>query len=201
MTTTAGGLPAALSLGRGEADVTMNFAAPLVIALDEGVPIVLLAGVHSGCFELFGSDRVRTIGDLKGKTAAVSRTCARRSTCSSRALRRRWGWIRRATSSGRRIRQPKRRQLLAEGKIDAFLGFPPDPQELRARKVGHVVLNSAVDRPWSQYFCCMVSATANSHRKHPVATKRAVRAILKASEICASDPDGEPKRSSNKASQ
>ena len=38
------------------------------------------------------------------------------------------------------------KQLLAEGKVDAYLGFPPDPQELRARKVGHVVVNSAVDR-------------------------------------------------------
>jgi hypothetical protein len=26
--------------------------------------------------------------------------------------------------------------LFAEGKIDAFLGFPPEPQELRARQIG-----------------------------------------------------------------
>jgi NitT/TauT family transport system substrate-binding protein len=39
------------------------------------------------------------------------------------------------------------KRLLAEGKVDAYLGFPPDPQEFRARKVGHVVVNSAVDRP------------------------------------------------------
>jgi NitT/TauT family transport system substrate-binding protein len=41
--------------------------------------------------------------------------------------------------------------LFAEGKIDAFLGFPPEPQELRARHVGHVILDTTVDRPWSQY--------------------------------------------------
>ena len=35
----------------------------------------------------------------------------------------------------------------AEGKIDAFLGFPPEPQELRARKIGHVVVNSAAIDP------------------------------------------------------
>jgi len=48
------------------------------------------------------------------------------------------------------------KQLLVEGKIDAFLATPPDPQELRARGIGHVVVNSVTDRPWSQYFCCMV---------------------------------------------
>jgi NitT/TauT family transport system substrate-binding protein len=44
-------------------------------------------------------------------------------------------------------------QLLSEGKIDAFMGFPPVPQELQERQIGHEVLNSSVDWPWSQYFC------------------------------------------------
>ena len=35
------------------------------------------------------------------------------------------------------------------GKIDAYLGFPPDTQELRAKRIGHVVVNSALDGPWS----------------------------------------------------
>ena len=43
---------------------------------------------------------------------------------------------------------PKPMELFADGKIDAFLGFPPEPQELRARKIGHVIFNSAV-RPES----------------------------------------------------
>ena len=60
------------------------------------------------------------------------------------------------------------------------MGFPPDPQELRARKIGHVVVNSNVDRPWSQYFCCVVAANREFVQKYPVATKRALRAILKA---------------------
>jgi len=80
-------------------------------------------------------------------------------------------------------------QLLAEGKIDAFLALPPVPQELRAKKIGHVVLSMATDRPWSQYFCCLVVAHKNFVRKHPVAAKRAVRAILKADQICALEPE------------
>jgi NitT/TauT family transport system substrate-binding protein len=80
-------------------------------------------------------------------------------------------------------------RLLAEGTIDAYLGFPPDPQELRAKKIGHVVVNSAVDRPWSNYFCCLEAGNREFVRKHPVATKRALRAILKASDICALEPE------------
>jgi NitT/TauT family transport system substrate-binding protein len=77
---------------------------------------------------------------------------------------------------------------LAQGKIDAFLGFPPEPQELRARKIGHVVVRTATDKPWSQYFCCMLIANRDFVRAHPVATKRAVRAILKAADLCAQNP-------------
>ena len=36
---------------------------------------------------------------------------------------------------------------LAAGKVDALVGFPPVPQELRAKKVGQVILSSVVDKP------------------------------------------------------
>ena len=77
---------------------------------------------------------------------------------------------------------------LAAGKIDAYLAAPPEPQELRARGLGHVVLNSAVDRPWSQYFCCMLTGNREYVRRYPVATKRVLRAVLKAADLCATEP-------------
>jgi NitT/TauT family transport system substrate-binding protein len=79
-------------------------------------------------------------------------------------------------------------KLFAAGKVDAFLGFPPDPQELRARKIGHVVVNTLTDRPWSQYFCCVVVGRREFVRNHPAATKRVLRALLKATDTCAREP-------------
>jgi NitT/TauT family transport system substrate-binding protein len=80
-------------------------------------------------------------------------------------------------------------QLLADARIDAYLGFPPEPQELRNRKIGHVSFSTRDDRPWSQYFCCMVAANREFVRRNPAATKRALRAIVKGMEICAADPE------------
>ena len=187
-TARASGVPAARALGSGAIDFNMNFAAPLVIALDEGSPITLLAGVHPGCFELFATERVRTITDLKGKTAAVLNLGSAQhiflaSIATSVGLdpQRDINWVSHPPEEAKR--------LLAEGRIDAFLGFPPDPQELRAKNIGHVVLNSARDRPWSQYFCCMVAANREFAQRYPIATRRALRAIMKASDICAADPD------------
>ncbi len=66
---------------------------------------------------------------------------------------------------------------------------PPEAQELRAKKIGHVVVNTTVDRPWSQYFCCMIAGNRDFVRKHPVSTKRAMRAMLKAANLCALEPE------------
>ena len=68
---TAAGVEASRATGSGEADFSIVFAGPVIMGIDAGNPIVVLAGVHVGCFELFATDRVRTVRDLKGKTVAV----------------------------------------------------------------------------------------------------------------------------------
>jgi NitT/TauT family transport system substrate-binding protein len=80
-------------------------------------------------------------------------------------------------------------QQFVDGKVDGFLGFPPEPQEFRARKIGRVIVNTSADRPWSQYFCCFATGNRDFVRTHPVATKRALRALVKAVDLCAAEPD------------
>lgn len=175
-------------VARGEVDFSLNFAAPLAIAIDARKPIVILAGVHPGCFELFGNESIRRVTDLKGKTVGIqglgstphlflTSIAAYVGLDAENDIH----WLIASPSV-----RPK--ELFVAGKVDAFLGFPPEPQELRARNIGHVVINSAVDHPWSQYFCCMLSGNADFVRDNPVATKRVVRAILKAADLCVSEP-------------
>jgi NitT/TauT family transport system substrate-binding protein len=84
--------------------------------------------------------------------------------------------------------------MFLRGQVDAFLGFPPEPQELRAKHAGKVIVNSALDRPWSQYFCCLLSANSGFVKANPAATKRVLRAILKAADLCVSQPEMVAKR-------
>jgi NitT/TauT family transport system substrate-binding protein len=176
------------ALASGEADLNGHFAAPLLLRLEAGDPIVILAGLHVGCFELFGTDRVHTIRDLQGKIAAVpaldsSRYVFLASMAAYVGLDPRKD-VNLVTHPG-----PESIRLLSEGKIDAYLGFPPEPQEMREQQIGHVVVNSTVDRPWSQYFCCMLAGNREFVRTHPIATKRALRAILKAADVCGLEPE------------
>jgi NitT/TauT family transport system substrate-binding protein len=188
-----GGVAAAEVTTRGEADFLLTFAAPLLIPMDAGEPLTVIAGAHVGCFELFGNDTVHRIADLKGKSVGVQAIgssqhvfLASMATYVGLDPDTDINWV---TSPS-----VKPKELFVEGKIDAFLGFPPEPQEMRARNIGHVIVNSALDNPWSQYFCCMVAGNTDFVREHPVATKRVLRAILKATDICATDPQGAAQR-------
>ena len=184
----AGGAASVMALAKGEADISMNYSGPVIVRMAAGDPLVVLAGIHTGCFEVFGNDRVRSISDLKGKTVAVVEMNGSEHVFLNIM----------AAYVGLDPRKDIKCvvhpvedsiELLAEGLIDAFLGFPPIPQELRARKIGHSVVNSTVDRPWSQYFCCVATANREFVRRYPVATKRALRAMLMANSICALEPD------------
>jgi NitT/TauT family transport system substrate-binding protein len=150
------------AIARGEVDFSLNFAAPVIIPLDGGAPITVIAGVHVGCFELFGREGIRSIADLWGRTVGVQGLGSSPHVFLA-AMAAHVGldpindihWI---VSTDPSV---KPMNLFAEGKIDAFLGFPPEPQELRSRQIGHVIVNSSVDRPWSQYFCCMLAGNGN----------------------------------------
>jgi len=172
----------------------MNYASNFVRVLDAGEPITLLSGVMVGCFELFANEGTRTITDLKGKSVGVQALESHELVTLMAALvgldpAKDIHWI----------TEPKVKpiELFEQGKIDAFLAFPPEPQDLRTRHIGHVIVNTAVDRPWSQYFCCMLAGNREFVARYRVATKRVVRAILTATDLCAADPAGIARRLAN----
>ncbi|HEX9872410.1 MAG TPA: ABC transporter substrate-binding protein [Candidatus Tectomicrobia bacterium] len=175
------------ALAAGDVDLGMGFAAPLILHVGAGDAIVFLAGGHVGCFEFFGSDRIRAVRDLKGKTVAVPGLGSTQHIFLASIVayigldpRQDIAWVTHPPAEAM--------QRLAEGTIDAFLGFPPQPQELRAKRIGRVVVNSMMDRPWSHYFCCMPVGNREFVREHPIATKRWLRALLKATDVCAREP-------------
>jgi len=175
------------ALAAGELDIQVTYCTNLILQLDAGDPVVILGGIHVGCYELFGAERVRAVRDLRGRKVAVPELGSGHHTFVSMMAshvgldpRKDIEWVVQPADESKK--------LLAEAKIDALMAFPPDSQELRAKKIGHVVVASAIDRPWSQYFCCVIGANANFVRKHPIATKRAARAILKATNLCSTEP-------------
>jgi len=174
-------------LADGIADISMGAAPGMIAALDRGAPLTVVAGIHAGCYELFGNGNVQSIRDLKGRRVAAADAGDEQlfigSMMSYVGMNPKTDvqWVTTRTLD-------ESMQLFIDNKVDAFLGFPPQPQELRARRIGRMFLSTATDRPWAQYFCCVVSGNRDFVSRYPIAAKRALRAILKATDLCAQDP-------------
>jgi NitT/TauT family transport system substrate-binding protein len=174
-------------IAHGEADFGRNFAPSLVLGIDAGAPVTVVSGLHLGCFEILGRKEIRSLSDLKGGTVGANLlltgdkpllTIMTASVGLDPVKDLHW------------VTDPKLRplDLFVEGKIDGFLAAPPDLQEIRAKNIGHVIVSSIADKPWSQYYCCLLATHTEFAQKYPVATKRVLRAILKAADLCASEP-------------
>jgi NitT/TauT family transport system substrate-binding protein len=181
----------AKSLAAGNIDLTLSYIQQFLVEIDQGAPITMLAGVMVGCVEVFAQEGIRSVGELKGKKIGVRRLGSSPHGLLSAMLAHvgldpvkdvEW------------VADPLFVKMFAEGKIDAIEIVPPASQELRARKIGHVIVNNAVDRPWSDYFCCMLAGHRDFIRKNPVATKRVLRAMLKANDLCSKEPERSAKR-------
>jgi NitT/TauT family transport system substrate-binding protein len=189
----AGGFSTPQMMAKGDVDFGASFAGTVVYHLDAGLPITAVSGLHVGCYELFAREPIRSIRDLKGRRVGIQ-TLASSGHLYLSIMATHVGldpkedieWV--VPPSGNAM------ELFAQGQTDAFLGFPTEPQELRARGVSRVILNTVVDRPWSQYFCCMIYGNRAWVAEHPVATKRFLRAIFKAAESCQADPEAAARR-------
>ena len=181
----AGPVPEAIA--RGTADFGMIYAPVFLTAIDAGLRFKMLAGVHVGCFVLFGNQSSRSITELKGKRFAMAVLRGPAHLLMSVMA----AYV--GLDPGRDIdwvvsQAPTPIELFMDGRVDALMAFPPDPQLLAARGFSNVIVNSALDHPWAQYFCCILAGNLDYVRDYPVATKRALRAVLKAADLCAAEP-------------
>jgi NitT/TauT family transport system substrate-binding protein len=177
--------PVADMIAHDEADFGRDFAPDLVRGMDAGAAITILAGVHLGCFDVLAKGDIHKLTDLKGRTVGLPVIGADKTILRimvslvgldpDRDIR----WVSTAGSP---------MDLFIQGEVDAVMALPPFLQELRARNIGHVIFSSITDRPWSQYYCCYLATSTEFAHKYPVATKRVLRAILKATDLCVSQP-------------
>ena len=176
-------------LAEGKYDFASNVTAQNVVFVDSSLPITLVAGIHAGCYELFPSDGIRNIRDLKGKrVGTIAATDLLEMMAAFVDLD--------PKKDLTIIDDPEAKPLeqFIQGKLDAYMALPPEPQLLHARGFGDVIVRTATDRPWSQYFCCTLAARRDYVARNPVTTKRVIRAMLKAADLCASEPERAARR-------
>ncbi|MBI4525358.1 MAG: ABC transporter substrate-binding protein [Deltaproteobacteria bacterium] len=181
-------VPPAEALASGEVQIMMQFAGPLLLRVDAGDPILILSGGHIGCQELFAHESVRSVRDLKGKTVILATTPGAGPHTFLATVLAHVGLDHRKDVKVLWLSIAEGMRAFEERKADAYMGGSGLRPEFRTKWMRRMIVNSTTDRPWSQYFCCMVAGNREWVRKHPIATKRALRAILKSADICALEP-------------
>jgi len=176
-------------LYEGKLDLSMGFSGQLVRETVPGSPIVFISGLHAGCYSLIGSDKINSIQDLKGKKVWAWSDMVAGPVVFFKTLIAYVGLDPDKDVQYVTVSKDEALELFKRGEIDAFMSFPPGPQQLRAQGIGKELVNTNVDRPWSQYFCCAVVGNRDFIKKNPVATKRALRALMKANDIIAEKPE------------
>lgn len=173
----------------GQIDFGMGYAAAWIPMIETGSPLVMLGGVHVGCWQIFGTGDIKTLRDLKGKTVSIISPQFTDGLFMAMTLNDVGLDINKDVKVVNYLPAENAR-ILSSGEVDAVVAFPPITKDLRVKGIGRVVLNSMVDPPWSNYYCCTAVTTREWMEKHPVATKRALRAIVKGANVIAKDPEG-----------
>ena len=90
--------------------------------------------MHLGCFELFGSEGIHSITDLRGKSVGSLDPVLAKAMVAYVGLdpAKDVRWVVKGSDTSLK-------EMFTEGKIDAYLALPPAAQELRRRQIGQVV--------------------------------------------------------------
>ena len=161
-------------------------------AIADGLPLVVLSGLHSGCLELWVRDGITDVHDLRGKRISVRVKDIRDMFYAWFAIL--LGTIGIALKDVDFVEAgpedyPGMVRAFTNGRADAVLAGGPQGPRLKRLPIrpGHVILETMTQMPWSQYFCCNLVANRDWARQNPIATKRVTRALLRATDAAASD--------------
>jgi NitT/TauT family transport system substrate-binding protein len=185
---TAGAAVAQITEGRSDI-ATGLFVTDLAAAIEAGSPIVAIGSVHPGCSEMWASPSVATLKDLRGHTVVVRAKSANFLPYTYMAIA-----LKNAGVDPSEVNFVVKsdadltRQFL-DGRSDllflattAAVAFRTNPENK-----GHLVLDQAMEAPWSEQQCCVVTTSRDWLQANPIAAKRALRAVYRASDSLPKD--------------
>ena len=171
-------------LTKGVADFATGYGNLIAANVDAGLPILTLAGMHPGCFELFALPGISTIRDLRGKTVAVNARDVSDQFYGFFGILLAYVGVDPRTEVNFVEIGPDLnalRDAYLDGRSQAFIAPAAYGPALRRnpKNPGKVILDTTMDKPWSQYYCCQLVANRDWARRHPIATKRVTRALMR----------------------
>lgn len=174
------------------ADFAPAHAEFTVATIAAGLPLTILAGLHTGCFELWVDRSIANVRDLRGRRISVRQGSTSDQFFVFFAVL--LGSIGIDLLKDVHLVEsgpddyPGMIAAYTEGRADAVLaGGAQGPSLKRLKAPGHVILETMTEKPWSQYVCCHLVANRDWARRNPIATQYVTRAVLRATDAAAKD--------------
>ena len=183
--------PSVAALTDGKADLVITYPPWLTSAAEGGKAVIAIGPLHPGCLELWAPTNVATLKDMRGRTVVVRAKTPDDPTYPYMAIGLKNAGV--DPSEVNFVVQPDANltQLFLGGKSDLLflattplVAFKSNPANVAKF---HVVLDQAMEAPWSQQNCCFLTVTTDWLRANPVAAKRALRAVYRAADSLPKD--------------
>jgi NitT/TauT family transport system substrate-binding protein len=185
------GLREGLGLGRFDANHTLIMY--LLKPIEQGTDLKITGGIHTGCLRLQAGVKtsIKTVKDLKGKTIGVpTHIGSPPYLFSSRVLA--VNGIDPRVEGGdvtwKAFPPDVLGKAVDDGLVDAVATSDPIGIMLLGKGLVRTIADQAVDKPYSDEYCCASVVSGKLARENPEAAAKVTRALLEAAKWVGVNP-------------
>lgn len=169
------------AVGAGQVDAFQGMASKMVQPLENGLPVVAVTGIHTGCQKVLvpGDSAIQNVAQLKDKKVGVPGLADAGTILVKRALYKEGVGVtdKNLEVDFRVFNRNDLPQAMEKGAVDAITASDP-VGPIAVREFGYrVLLDNAKDEPFASEYCCLGFVTSKLANEQPDAAARFVRAI------------------------
>jgi NitT/TauT family transport system substrate-binding protein len=169
----------------GHIDAGYGLVGKFAQPIENGLPIQLVAGIHTGCIKILtrGDSPISSVAGLKGKKIGVASLADSPALITRRALSAQGIGV---ASDNLEVdfvvfNNADLPQALANGAIDAYAASDPAASVAQDKNGLKQLLSTATDEPFASEYCCVTFVTSKFAREHPGLAEKYTRAVMRAS--------------------
>lgn len=172
------------AVGAGQVDAGFGLVGKFVQPLENGLPMKLTAGIHTGCTKLVvpSDSDIQTVADLKGKKIGVSILADSPCLTAKRSLAKAGVGV---TADNMEVEfvvfsNTDLPMALENGAIDAFCAADPAVSKAQEEYNLRAIIDTTADEDYKDEYCCLSFVTTDLAENHPDLAAKYTRAVMKA---------------------
>ena len=172
------------AVGTSQVDAGFGLVGKFVQPLENGLPMKLTAGIHTGCTKLVvpSDSDIQTVADLKGKKIGVSSLADSPCLTAKRSLANAGVGV---TADNMEVEfvvfsNADLPMALQNGAIDAFCAADPAVSKAQEEYNLRAIIDTTTDEEYKDEYCCLSFVTTDLAEKHPDLAAKYTRAVMKA---------------------